>query len=299
MPAMPKVGANGIELYYESHGDDDGVPLLLVNGLGSQLISWDDELLQAFVDRGFRVVTFDNRDVGLSTWIDTPGLAIGDEVAKAMVGGTIDAPYRLSDMAADAVALLDALGIGAAHVAGSSMGGMIVQTMAIEHPDRVLSLTSIMSTTGDRDVGGPTGEAASTLVRPAATTREEAITQYVESRLVIGSPDTWDEDALRAKGAAAYDRAFNPVGTGRQMLAVIASGPRSDKLRSLAVPTLVIHGSVDPLVAVSGGRRTAELVPGATFVEIEGMGHDLPPFSWARIVDEITRHAAAATAATA
>ena len=294
---MPTAGVNGIELYYEVRGDDDGEPLLLVNGLGSQMISWDAELLDAFVDRGFRVITFDNRDVGLSTWIDTPDLKIGEAVAVAMNGGEVDAPYRLSDMAADAVGLLDILGIDSAHIAGSSMGGMIVQTIAIEHPTRVRTLTSIMSTTGEREVGLPSGEAASTLVRPTPTNRDEAIEAHVESQRVIGTKEAFDEERARRRGAANYDRAFNPVGIGRQLIAVIASGPRVDGLRALDVPTLVIHGELDPLVGISGGRRTAELVRGATFVEIEGMGHDLPPNSWARIVDEITRHAAAASTA--
>jgi pimeloyl-ACP methyl ester carboxylesterase len=291
---MPTARVNGIELYYEVRGDDDGEPLLLVNGLGSQLISWDDEFLDSFVDRGFRVVTFDNRDVGLSTWIDTPDLQIGDAVAGAMGGGQIDAPYRLSDMAADAVGLLDALGINSAHIVGTSMGGMIVQTIAIEHPTRVRTLTSIMSTTGELEVGLPTGEALSVLVRPTAKSREEAIEAHVESQRVIGTPDAFDEERARRRGAANYDRAYNPVGIGRQLIGIMASGSRVEGLQALDVPTLVIHGDLDPLVGISGGRRTAELIPGAQFVEIEGMGHDLPPSSWARIVDEITRHAAAA-----
>jgi pimeloyl-ACP methyl ester carboxylesterase len=293
---MPIVGANGIDLYYELRGDEDGVPLLLVNGLGSQLSSWDADLLDVFVDRGFRVVTFDNRDVGLSTWIDTPDLDVPTSIATAMGGGEVAAPYRLTDMAADAVGLLDALDIPKAHVVGVSMGGMIAQTIAIEHPDRVLSLTSIMSMPGDPDVGRPSPEAAAALLRPAATSRDEAIDSYVETWRVIGSPEALDEELLRRKGAAAYDRAFNPVGTARQLLGILASGSRAEGLKALAIPTLVIHGDIDPLVDVSGGRRTAELVPGANFIEIEGMAHDLPPNSRAHIVDEITRHAASVSA---
>jgi pimeloyl-ACP methyl ester carboxylesterase len=295
MPGMPVGGVNGVELYYEVRGDDDGVPLLLVNGLGSQCISWDAELLDAFVDRGFRVVIFDNRDVGLSTWLDTPDLKVGDEVAKAISGEAVDAPYRLTDMAADAVGLLDLLGIDAAHIVGVSMGGMIVQTVAIEHPDRVLSLTSIMSTTGERDVGHPTPEAGAALFKPAATSRDEAIQSHVDSWRVIGTPAAFDEERFRARGAAFYDRAFNPAGVGRQMLAVMASGSRAEGLAKVATPTLVIHGEVDPLVGITGGKRTADLVPGSTFVEIEGMGHEIAPNDRTQIVDVITRHAASAT----
>ncbi len=293
---MPKAAVNGIELYHEVHGDDDGVPLLLVNGLGSQCISWEPELIDAFVDRGFRVVIFDNRDVGLSTWIDSDA-PIGELLAAVMAGDDVEVPYLLTDMAADAVGLLDVLGIDAAHVLGVSMGGMIVQTMAIEHPDRLLSMTSIMSTTGERHVGQPTAEAAAALFRPAATTRDEAIANHVESWRIIGTPAAFDEERHRQRGAAAYDRAFHPVGTGRQMLGVVRSGSRAEGLQAVRVPTLVIHGDIDPLVNVSGGRRTAELVPGATFVEVEGMGHEIAPNHRTHIVDLVTRHAAAAAPA--
>jgi len=290
---MPKAQANGIDLHYDQRGEPDGVPLLLVSGLGSQSTSWDPDLLDAFTDRGFRVVTFDNRDTGLSTWIDAPGLRIVQAVATASAGEPVDAPYLLTDMADDAVGLLDALGIGAAHVVGLSMGGMIGQTMAIEHPERVLSLTSIMSTSGDRDVGGPTGAAASVTMSPSGSSRDQAIAVAIERARTIGTPDAFDEERTAAKAAAAYDRAFNPAGAARQVLAIVASGSRAEGLRTLVVPTLVIHGALDPLIDISGGRRTAELVPGATFVEIEDMAHDLPPNARARVVDAITRHVAA------
>ncbi|MGI8662028.1 MAG: alpha/beta fold hydrolase [Acidimicrobiales bacterium] len=294
---MPSVGANGIKLFYEVRGDDDGVALLLINGLGSQLTSWDEAFLDALVDRGFRVIIFDNRDVGLSSWMAGGGSDVGTAIVTALAGGEVGAPYLLSDMAGDAAALLDALSIEAAHVVGVSMGGMIAQTLAIEHPTRVRSLTSIMSMSGDADVGAPSPEAVASLLRTPATNRAEAIAAYVETWRVIGTPEAFDEEALGAKGAAAHDRAFNPAGTARQLLAILASGSRAEGLRALDVPTLVIHGSSDPLVDISGGRRTAELVSGATFVEIDGMAHDLPPNSRTRVIDEITRHAAAAAAA--
>ncbi|MEO7555906.1 MAG: alpha/beta fold hydrolase [Acidimicrobiales bacterium] len=290
---MPKAQANGIDLHYDERGEPDGVPLLLISGLGSQSTSWDPDLLDAFADRGFRVVTFDNRDVWLSTWIDAPGLRVLKAIASAAAGVPVEAPYVLADMAADAVGLLDALGIEAAHVVGVSMGGMIAQTMAIEHPGRVLSLTSVMSTTGARDVGGPTGVAGSMAMRPSGRSRDEAIAVAVERARAIGTPDAFDEERVTAKAAAAYDRAFNPAGAARQVLAILASGSRAERLRELAVPTLVIHGALDPLVDISGGRRTAELVPGATLVEIDDMAHDLPPNARARVVDAITRHVAA------
>ena len=291
---MPHAPANGIEIYYDTFGDPDDVPLLLIMGLGSQAIQWDADLCTTFVDRGFYVIRYDNRDVGLSTKIDSPDLDFATEFIKAFGGQPeeVNAPYRLSDMAGDAVGLLDHLGLGAVHVVGVSLGGMIAQHLALDAPARVLTLTSIMSTTGDPDVGMPHPEAAATLIRPPAADRAGYIEGYVETWRTIGSPTYFDEAQIRARGAAAYDRCFHPIGTGRQLLAVIASGSRSEQLRTLSVPTLVIHGNVDPLVDVSGGRRTAEVIPGAEYIEVEDMGHDLPRQLWPVYVEAITRHVA-------
>jgi pimeloyl-ACP methyl ester carboxylesterase len=195
-------------------------------------------------------------------------------------------------MAADAAGLLDHLGLAAAHVVGVSMGGMIAQQLALDFPTRVLTLTSIMSTTGDRDIGAPHPEAAATLLRPPATDRDSYVDGYVETWRVIGSPKYFDEDAIRTRGGAAYDRCYFPLGTGRQLLGIMASGSRSDRLRQLDVPTLVIHGDVDPLVDVSGGRRTAEVIPGAEYIEVEDMAHDLPRQLWPVYVEAVTRHVA-------
>ena len=289
---MPRAAANGIEIEYDTFGDRSDPPLLLVMGLGAQMIAWDERLCRLLADRGHFVVRYDNRDSGLSTKVDWSTDDFMAAFAAAWAEQPIDAPYLLSDMAADGVGLLDALDIPAAHVVGASMGGMIAQTIAIEHPDRVLTLTSIMSTTGDRDVGQPTAEAMEVLLTRPPAEREASIEQMVRASRVIGSPVHFDEEAARERSALAYDRCYFPVGTGRQLLAVLASGSRAEALRRLTVPTLVIHGEVDPLVPVSGGRRTAELVPGARLVVLPDMGHDLPPVLWPTIVDAIAEHTA-------
>jgi pimeloyl-ACP methyl ester carboxylesterase len=289
---MPIAQSNGIEIWYETIGDPADVPLLLVMGLGAQAISWDIDLCQTFVDRGFYVIRFDNRDVGLSTKIESSSIDFAAEFAKALGGETVEAPYVLGDMAADTAGLLDHLGLDAVHVVGASMGGMIAQQFALDYPDRTLTLTSIMSMTGDPDVGAPHPDAMAVLVRAPATDREEFLASNVEASRIIGSPDYFDEALAREKGAESYDRCFYPAGTGRQLLGIMASGSRSERLRTLDVPTLVIHGSVDPLVDVSGGRRTAEVIPGAEYLEIEGMGHDLPRQLWPVAVEAITSHVA-------
>ena len=299
MPGEQMVNANGIELCYETFGDPGGEPLLLVMGLGAQMITWPVELCDALVDRGFFVIRFDNRDVGRSTKLDDVG---GDFMASflaAAQGEPIEVPYRLTDMAADAAGLLDALGIESAHVVGASMGGMIAQTIAIEHPARVRTLTSIMSTTGEPEVGQPTPEAMQMLLRPAPTTRDEAIEASLASWKVIGGAAHFDEERVRTQAAAAFDRCFNPAGTARQLLAIVASGSRADGLRAVAVPTLVVHGDEDPLVTPSGGHRTAELVPGAELLMVETMGHDLPLAVLPQIVDAITALASRSAASAA
>jgi pimeloyl-ACP methyl ester carboxylesterase len=284
---VPRASCNGIELEYESHGDPSHEPVLLVMGLGSQLVHWSEDFVDGLVDRGFHAIRFDNRDVGRSTWIDTPELDIMTTLMSAFAGEPVQAPYLLSDLAGDAVGLLDHLGIESAHVVGASMGGMIAQTMAIEHPERVRTLTSIMSTTGEREYGQPRPEVIPEIMRPATSDRTEAIEVAVRTRRVISSPGHFDEDARRAMETLAHDRGRNPVGTARQLIGIAASGSRAEQLRHLDLPTLVVHGDADPLVTVSGGRRTAELIPAARYVEIEGMGHDIPPAFVPRILDEI------------
>jgi pimeloyl-ACP methyl ester carboxylesterase len=291
---MPTAAVNGIELHHEVLGEEGDPPLLLIMGLGAQMTAWDDEFCAALTDRGFRVIRFDNRDVGLSTKFD--GAPKGDvsNLAAALAGGPVEAPYLLSDMAADAAGLLDHLGIDAAHVVGASMGGMIAQTLAVEHPEKVLTLTSIMSTTGNPEVGAPTAEALAVLVTPRPETREQAIEQGVQASRVISSPEHFDEGRARDRAAAAYDRCFHPAGFARQLLAVLASGDRTERLASVGVPTLVVHGDADPLVTPTGGEATAKAIPGAELLVLEGMGHDLPPHFWPQIVQAITSLAARA-----
>jgi pimeloyl-ACP methyl ester carboxylesterase len=255
-----------VELHYETFGDPAHPTLLLVNGLGSQCINYTPEWCARFVERGYRVIRFDNRDVGLSSKLD-------------------GVRYTLADMADDALAVLDAAGVDRAHVMGLSMGGMIVQRLAIDHPERLLSMTSVMSRTGEDEYGQSSPEALAVLTGPPAKSRDEHIANHVAAIGIYGSDPAWIDDAtVRAQAAAAYDRCFCPKGIARQMHAVAADGSRAEALRSVRLPVLVMHGSRDTLIDPSGGRRTAELIPGARYVEIEGMGHDYPPAVWDRWV---------------
>lgn len=289
MRAMPTAKTNGIEIEYESFGEDRARPLLLVMGLGAQMILWDEAFCQKLADRGFRVIRFDNRDVGLSSKIEG---GPAPNVAAAMAGDHSSASYRLADMADDAVGLLDALGIPAAHIVGASMGGMIVQEMAIRHPAKVLSMASIMSTTGDTSVGQAKPEAMAALLAPPPSTRDEAIATGVSTWKVIGSPGfPFDEAKVRDRTARAFDRCDYPLGMARQLVAIIASGDRTEKLRSVEAPTVVIHGDVDPLVTPTGGEATAAAIPGARLVMVHGMGHDIPDGAWAQIIDAIVENA--------
>jgi pimeloyl-ACP methyl ester carboxylesterase len=259
---MPKTRNGAVELHYETLGEPADPTLLLINGLGSQCINYADEWCRRFVAEGYRVVRFDNRDTGLSSKLD-------------------GVDYDLADMAGDAVAVLDAVGADRAHVMGLSMGGMIVQRLAIDHPHRLLSMTSVMSRTGEPEYGQSSPEALSFLMAPPAASRDEYIENHVKALRVYGSKPEWlDDDVSRARAAAAYDRCYCPEGVGRQMGAVMKDGSRADALRNVGVPTLVMHGSRDTLIDPSGGRRTAELIPGARYVEIDGMGHDYPPAVW-------------------
>jgi pimeloyl-ACP methyl ester carboxylesterase len=291
--AEERASANGIEIVYETIGDPADPPLLLVMGLGMQLIHWEMELCELLAARGFRVIRFDNRDAGLSTQID----ARVPNLARAFAGLKIDAPYLLDDMADDAVGLLDHLGIEAAHVAGASMGGMIGQAMAIRHPDRVLSLTSIMSTTGERRVGRPKLRVWGVLARRAPRDKDAYVDYFLRVFRLIGSKGfPSDEDRIRELAAASYERAHRPAGTARQLAAIMASPDRTEQLRRLKLPATVFHGRADPLVPFRGGRATAEAIPGARLVAIPGMGHDLPREVWPRLADAIAETAARAGA---
>lgn len=285
--------ANGIEIEYETHGDPSDPPLMMVMGLGCQLVWWHPEFVQSFVDRGFFVVIFDNRDVGLSTKIDTH-IDLLASVAGYLQGHPVEAPYHLSDMAADAWGLCDALGLERVNLLGGSMGGMIVQEMAISRPERVLSLTSIMSTTGDPDVGQPTPEAIAVLLDPSPTEREAYIEKSLENGRFLAGPVWFDEDWIRERSARQFDRCFHPDGVTAQLLAIATSPSRSEGLRGIDVPALVVHGDIDPLVTFSGGERTAECLRGSEFLPLEDMGHDIPRHYWGTVIEHVTSLAARA-----
>jgi pimeloyl-ACP methyl ester carboxylesterase len=285
---------NGVELEYETFGDPDGPTLLLVHGLGAQMVSWHVDLCQGFADRGFHVVRFDNRDVGLSTKIEDHGTDVIEAMMAALSGGPVDAPYLLEDMARDAFGLLDHLGVEQAHLMGASMGGMIVQQMALDHPGRVLSLTSHMSTTGDPDVGQPTPEAITVMLTAAPAEREANIAQAVENSRFLAGPVHYDDDWARERATLSYDRCYYPDGVSRQLLALLASPSRSAGLRRLDLPALVIHGEIDPLIDISGGERTAECLAGSEFLRLEDSGHDLPRYFWGTVIQHVTALAARA-----
>jgi pimeloyl-ACP methyl ester carboxylesterase len=283
-----------VELVYETIGDPSDEPLLLVMGLGMQLIHWDRELCELFAERGFHVIRFDNRDAGLSTKIQAPV----PNVMRLMAGVPARVPYLLEDMASDAFGLLDHLGIEAAHVVGASMGGMIAQTMAIKRPERVLSLTSIMSTTGERRAGRPKLRVMGVLMRQAPRERDAYIERFVKIFRLIGSKGfPLDDERIRELAAASYDRGHHTAGTGRQLAAIMASGDRTAQLRTLAVPTTVIHGRADPLVPFRGGRATAAAIPDARLIAVPGMGHDLPREVWPQLVEAVVETAGRAAPA--
>jgi len=285
---VARANVNGIEIEYATEGDPSHPALLLVMGLGAQLTTWPDGFVDGLRRRGFFVIRYDNRDSGLSTKFE--GLP---DIAALFTGAEPSSvAYRIEDMGDDAAELLGALGIAAAHIVGASMGGMITQAAVINHPDLFLSATSIMSTTGDRAVGAPTGEAMTALLRPVATSREEAIQASVEGSLVIGSPGyPTDERILRERAAAAYDRCYCPEGTARQLGAILASPDRTEGLQGVRIPFLVVHGESDPLVTPSGGEATAAAVPGSELLTFPGMGHDLPEALWGDITNAIVGNA--------
>jgi pimeloyl-ACP methyl ester carboxylesterase len=288
---VPDVRSNGLDLYYETIGDPADPALLLIMGLGAQLIDWPAEFRELLAARGFCVIAFDNRDAGLSTGLDD----LGVPDLPAIIGGDpATVPYLLSDLAADAAGLLKAIGVDRAHVVGASMGGMIAQQLTIDHPV-VASLCSISSTTGDRRVGRPTPEAAAALMRPRATDRAEIIAGGLAASRVYGSPGyPADEQEMIRRQEAKLDRGYRPEGTQRQYAAIIASPDRTTGLHGVTVPTLVIHGEADPLITLSGGQATAAAIPGAELLIIPGMGHDLPRPLWPQIIDAIVANTARA-----
>jgi pimeloyl-ACP methyl ester carboxylesterase len=287
--------ANGVELCYQEMGDAGGEPLLLAMGLGTQMIAWPEELCGLLADRGFRVVRFDNRDIGRSTKIESAG---APPRADLILGRRGSAAYLLRDMATDTFGLLDHLGIESAHVVGASMGGMIVQTMAIERPERVRSLVSIMSNTGSRWTGLPSRRAMAILLGRPPHGREAAIERGVRIFKTIGSPGyPFDEERVRRVAGRSYDRGHSAAGVARQLHAITASGDRTQALRAVRVPATVIHGNRDPLVRPAGGRATARAIPNARLKLIDGMGHDLPRQLWPVFAEEIAANAARATEA--
>ncbi|MFT4010635.1 MAG: alpha/beta hydrolase [Nocardioidaceae bacterium] len=294
----PELLANlgdGITLCYQTFGDAEDEPLLLVMGLGGPMIWWDDDLCERLARAGFYVIRYDNRDTGRSTRLKSPGMGRRDLV-KAFLGMKVDVPYTMSDLAADGFGLLDHLRIDRAHLVGASMGGMIVQTMAIAHPERVLSLTSIMSTVGRRTVGWLDPKLSTAMLRRAPRTHAEYVESNVEFWKQIGSPGyPTPHEKVRERAQDTWDRGLNPAGVLRQMLAILTQDDRTDALGSLAVPTLVIHGDSDRMVHVSGGRATSRAVPGASLLVVKGMGHDLPAALFDTFVGAIRTNASRAT----
>lgn len=292
---MPNVYANGIQIEYDTFGDRSSPPLLLVMGFSGQMILWDEELCDQLAKRGLYVNRFDNRDVGLSTKIEEAGEYDILEIFSALGRGEeIRPPYTLDDMADDAVGLLDGLGLGKAHVCGASMGGMIAQTMAVRYPDRLLSLISMASSTGNPELASarpPVTDSQSLQPVPVPQEREANIEYMINGMRELSGPGFFfDDTRVRDLAADCYDRCFYPQGAVRQLMAIIASGNRKPALAQVNVPTLVIHGDSDPLVPVEYGRDTAEAVPGADLLIIEGMGHDLPRGAWQQIIDAIVIH---------
>jgi pimeloyl-ACP methyl ester carboxylesterase len=296
---MPHITANNIQLYYEDNGPADAPVILLVMGLGTQMIAWPDPMIQGLVAKGFRVIHYDNRDVGMSQRME--GAPVGN-LMWAFVASTIGLPvssaYSVADMAKDGIGLLDALGIDKAHVVGASMGGMIVQHMAANHSDKVMSLTSIMSTSGKRGLPGPRADIRRAMMRPrpANPSREEAVAAGAEVVKAFSYPDPARPDSAYPELVGrAFDRGYYPVGTVRQLLAIVADGSRVEMLKTIRQPTLVVHGGADPLVPKEGGIDTAKHIPGARLEIIEEMAHDLPPSQIGRLVELIAGHAANAS----
>lgn len=292
------VRANGIDICYEIFGDADAEPMLLIMGLGGQMIIWDDAFSEQLAARDFRVIRFDNRDIGKSSELSGGKRLTALELLKLRLFKLpVSAPYKLIDMAKDTVGLMDALGIKSAHLVGMSMGGMIAQEIAISFPDRVRSLTSIMSSTGNPRLPAPSRQAMALLMAPPPKTRDEYILRFGQTWKLLRAGRFPEDESLDPQRAERnYERGLNPAGVGRQLRAVLASGSRKERLRAVKAPTLVIHGSVDPLVHPEGGKDTAASIPGAKLLMIEGMGHALPMRFWPEIIDAIDQHAHGASA---
>ncbi len=282
------VGPDRIRIAHEEFGAPDAPPVLLIMGLGTQMLGWHEGFCEELAARGLRAIRFDNRDAGLSTHLSN---APAPDFTAAIAGDTSSASYTLSEMAADSVGLLDTMSIDSAHLVGASMGGFIAQTIAFEHPERVRSLTSMMATTGDLSVGRPAPEALQLFSLPSPRTREEVMERAVLISRTIGSPAfPVDEDEVRERAGLAFDRSYDPPALMRQAVAVLASGDRTERLRSLRVPSLILHGTEDRMCDPSGGRATAAAIPGSELILIEGMGHNLPRALWPRIADAIANH---------
>jgi pimeloyl-ACP methyl ester carboxylesterase len=295
----PKLArANGIDICYDIFGDANAEPMLLIMGLGAQMVIWDDAFCQQLAARGFRVIRFDNRDIGQSSKLSGGKRLSPMELLKLrFLRIPVAAPYKLSDMADDTIGLMDALGIRSAHLVGASMGGMIAQEIAISYPERLRSLTSIMSTTGNPRIPPPTRAAAAILMLPPPTTKEDYVARFQQTWKMLRVGSFPEDEALdRSRAERCFARGLNPAGVGRQLRAILASGSRKERLRSVATPTLVIHGTVDPLVHPAGGKDTAASIPGAKLLMIEGMGHATPIPMWPRIIDAIATHAKGASA---
>jgi pimeloyl-ACP methyl ester carboxylesterase len=291
---MSRVKANGIEIEYDTFGSRAGRPLVLVMGLASQMVGWPPAFCNRLADRGHYVVRFDNRDVGLSSKIEEGGVPSVERIlaGSLVAGGDVEAPYRLSDMATDTADLIRVLRIDRAHVCGISMGGMIAQTLAIEHPERVAGLISLESTTGEPGLPPPAPEAVQVLFQPPPPQRDRYIEHMAKVfRTFAGGSPMFDEAVQRAVLALAFDRSYYPLGFVRQIAAIMASGSRRERLASVTAPTLVLHGSLDPLIPLEHGRATAEAVPGAVLHIVDGLGHGIAfPRLWDEIVDRISEH---------
>lgn len=292
---MTSVEANGIAVEYAETGARDAPVILLIMGLGMQLVAWPQSFCEGLAARGFRVVRFDNRDVGLSTALPAGSLAMTSKLARALLGLPVKPLYTLTDMARDALGLMDALGIARAHVVGASMGGMIAQILAIEHPDRVTSLTSIMSTTGDRKLPGPKPKVLRALLRPRPRNKVAAVRRGMALfRLIAGSGYPPTDAELRDMVERAVHRSYRPSAVLRQLLAIYAAPNRAQALRRVQAPALVLHGDDDPLVPLAGGEHTAANIPGARLRIVPGMGHFLPEALIPLLVDDIAAHCIAA-----
>jgi len=290
--------ANGIDICYEIFGDANAEPMLLIMGLGAQMVLWDDAFCEQLAARGFRVIRFDNRDIGQSSKL-SGGKRLGPmELLKLrFLKIPVAAPYRLRDMAEDTTALMDVLGIKSAHLVGASMGGMIAQEIAISFPQRLRSLTSIMSTTGNPRIPPPTREAAALLMAPPPATKDEYLARFAQTWKMLRVGRFPEDEAFdRSRAERCFERGLSPAGVGRQLRAILASGSRKERLRAVKAPTLVIHGTVDPLVHPAGGKDTAASIPGAKLLMIEGMGHAIPIPMWPEIIDAIDKHARGASA---